>query len=175
MVMATHGAIVANVHMGPAVLPLTPDDITIAFLPSAHIAQRVVVEILPILSGHASLVRREPAQTTARNQGRAADVLPRPAARLGARLHQHPHRDPEEAGRRAEGLLRRAGPRARRRQVQARREAGSAAHPPAARLAHRVIFSKIRDRFGGRFASRPPAQPPLAPTSPNSTKPSACR
>src|SRR5580698_208912 len=51
MVMVTHGALVANIHMGPAVLPLTPDDITIAFLPSAHIAQRVVVEMLPILSG----------------------------------------------------------------------------------------------------------------------------
>ena len=53
MVMVTHGALVANVHMGPAVLPLTPDDITVAFLPSAHIAQRVVVELLPILSGAA--------------------------------------------------------------------------------------------------------------------------
>src|ERR1700733_13802837 len=53
MVMVTHGAIVSNILMGPAVLPLTPDDITIAFLTSAHIAQRVVVEILPILSGSA--------------------------------------------------------------------------------------------------------------------------
>jgi long-chain acyl-CoA synthetase len=51
MVMVTHGALVSNINMGPAVLPLTPDDITVAFLPSAHIAQRVVVELLPILSG----------------------------------------------------------------------------------------------------------------------------
>jgi long-chain acyl-CoA synthetase len=50
MVMVTHGAVLANVKMGPAVLPLTKDDITVAFLPSAHIAQRVVVEMLPILS-----------------------------------------------------------------------------------------------------------------------------
>jgi long-chain acyl-CoA synthetase len=53
MVMVTHGSLVANIDMGPAVLPLTPDDITVAFLPSAHIAQRVVVELLPILSGSA--------------------------------------------------------------------------------------------------------------------------
>jgi long-chain acyl-CoA synthetase len=33
------------------VLMLTPDDCTIAFLPSAHIAQRVVVELLPIPCG----------------------------------------------------------------------------------------------------------------------------
>jgi long-chain acyl-CoA synthetase len=50
MVMVTHGAVLANVNMGPHVLPLTRDDITVAFLPSAHIAQRVVVEMLPILS-----------------------------------------------------------------------------------------------------------------------------
>jgi long-chain acyl-CoA synthetase len=54
MVMVTQGALVENVKMGPAVLPLNVDDITIAFLPSAHIAQRVVVEILPILSGSAT-------------------------------------------------------------------------------------------------------------------------
>jgi long-chain acyl-CoA synthetase len=53
MVMVTHGAMLANIHMGPSVLPLRVDDITVAFLPSAHIAQRVVVEILPILSGTA--------------------------------------------------------------------------------------------------------------------------
>src|SRR5215831_14047573 len=50
-VMVTHGALTANIYMGPEVIALTPDDITIAFLPSAHIAQRVVVEMLPILSG----------------------------------------------------------------------------------------------------------------------------
>lgn len=53
MVMVKHGALIANLNAGPAVLPLTPDDITVAFLPSAHIAQRVVVELLPILSGSA--------------------------------------------------------------------------------------------------------------------------
>lgn len=51
MVMVTHGALLQNVHMGPYVLPMTTEDITIAFLPSAHIAQRVVLELLPILSG----------------------------------------------------------------------------------------------------------------------------
>jgi long-chain acyl-CoA synthetase len=35
----------------PFVLPLTPDDVTLAFLPSAHIAQRVVLELVPIRQG----------------------------------------------------------------------------------------------------------------------------
>jgi long-chain acyl-CoA synthetase len=51
MGLVTHHAIVRNIEMGPIVLPLSPEDTTIAFLPSAHIAQRVVVEYLPILEG----------------------------------------------------------------------------------------------------------------------------
>jgi long-chain acyl-CoA synthetase len=51
MVMVTHGALVSNIEMGPSALPLTSNDRTVAFLPSAHIAQRVVVELLPIVSG----------------------------------------------------------------------------------------------------------------------------
>ncbi len=51
MAMVAHRAICANIAMGPAALPLGPEDSTIAFLPSAHIAQRVVVEFLPIPAG----------------------------------------------------------------------------------------------------------------------------
>ncbi len=50
-VLVTQGALTDNIKMGPAVIPLTPDDITVAFLPSAHIAQRVVVELLPMFTG----------------------------------------------------------------------------------------------------------------------------
>jgi len=51
MALVTHSAIVSNIDMGPAVLPMGPEDATIAFLPSAHIAQRVVIEFLPIRCG----------------------------------------------------------------------------------------------------------------------------
>ena len=51
MAMVTHQSIVANLDMGPAVLPLGPHDRTVAFLPSAHIAQRVVIEFLPMRCG----------------------------------------------------------------------------------------------------------------------------
>ncbi|MGA3205278.1 MAG: AMP-binding protein [Bryobacteraceae bacterium] len=53
MGLVSHRALVANMDMGPAVFPLSPEDSTIAFLPSAHIAQRVVVELLPIREGGA--------------------------------------------------------------------------------------------------------------------------
>ena len=51
MALITHQAIVSNLDMGPFVLPLGPGDSTVAFLPSAHIAQRVVIELLPIRLG----------------------------------------------------------------------------------------------------------------------------
>jgi long-chain acyl-CoA synthetase len=51
MALVTHGSVVANLDMGPYVLPLGPEDSTVAFLPSAHIAQRVVIEFLPIRGG----------------------------------------------------------------------------------------------------------------------------
>jgi long-chain acyl-CoA synthetase len=51
MGLVTHQALVANMDHAPSVLPITPDDVTIAFLPCAHIAQRVVMEMVPIRQG----------------------------------------------------------------------------------------------------------------------------
>src|SRR5580693_2745051 len=51
MGLVSHRALVANMDMSPTAFPLSPEDCTIAFLPSAHIAQRVVVELLPIREG----------------------------------------------------------------------------------------------------------------------------
>jgi long-chain acyl-CoA synthetase len=51
MVMVTHRALVSNIDMAPVALPVGPQDRTLAFLPSAHIAQRVVLELLPIRCG----------------------------------------------------------------------------------------------------------------------------
>jgi long-chain acyl-CoA synthetase len=51
MAIVTHGAIVANLDMGPEALPIGPDDRTVAWLPSAHIAQRIAIELLPVRTG----------------------------------------------------------------------------------------------------------------------------
>src|ERR1700722_2344989 len=51
MGLVSHRALVANMDMAPTALPLTPEDVTIAFLPSAHIAQRVVVQLVPVRQG----------------------------------------------------------------------------------------------------------------------------
>ena len=51
MAMVTHQSVVANLDMGPQALPVGPEDRTVAWLPSAHIAQRVVVELFPVRCG----------------------------------------------------------------------------------------------------------------------------
>lgn len=51
MGVVSHRALVTNLEMTPTVLPLSPDDCTIAFLPSAHMAQRMVAELLPLYTG----------------------------------------------------------------------------------------------------------------------------
>lgn len=51
MGIATQFAVTSNIEMGPKVLPLGPDDRTIVFLPSAHIAQRIVLQMVPIEMG----------------------------------------------------------------------------------------------------------------------------
>lgn len=51
MGLVTHNAILANCECGPPALPVGEDDCTLAFLPSAHITQRLVMELLMIRMG----------------------------------------------------------------------------------------------------------------------------
>ena len=140
---------------GPTVLPLTADDITIAFLPSAHIAQRVVVEILPILSGTAvsfaeSLLKLQHEIKAVRPTFFLAP--PRVWERVYTSIRTEILKKPAIAQKAFFAAL---GAGARRRQIQAdaarRCRFASASR---CKLAHRVIFSKIRDRFGGRLRDR---------------------
>ncbi len=151
MVMVTHGALVANVHMGPAVLPLTPDDITVAFLPSAHIAQRVVVELLPILSGAAvSFVENLLHLPAEFKNVRPTWFLapPRVWERIYTSVRTEINKKPRLAQKAffaALGL----GLAAARYKRQGKRVPLRIRLPLD--LAHRLIFAKIRERFGGRL------------------------
>ncbi|NWF83895.1 MAG: long-chain fatty acid--CoA ligase [Bryobacteraceae bacterium] len=51
MGLVTHNAIVANVDLGPKVIDLDDEDRSLAFLPSAHITQRLVMELLMLRMG----------------------------------------------------------------------------------------------------------------------------
>ncbi len=51
MGLVTHNAMLANCECGPPALPVNNDDCILAFLPSAHITQRLIVEILMLRMG----------------------------------------------------------------------------------------------------------------------------
>lgn len=151
MVMVAHEAIIANIHMGPEVLPLTPDDITIAFLPSAHIAQRVVVEILPMLSGSAvsfaeSLLKLQPEIKTVRPTFFLAP--PRVWERVYTSIRTEILKKPAIAQKAFFGALGLGLAAARHK--RAGKKIPLRIRLPL-QLAHRAIFSRIRERFGGRL------------------------
>jgi long-chain acyl-CoA synthetase len=151
MVMVTHGAVVANVHMGPAVLPLSVDDITIAFLPSAHIAQRVVVEILPILSGAAvsfaeSLLKLQPEIKAVRPTFFLAP--PRVWERVYTSIRTEILKKPAIARKAFFGAL---GLGLAAAKYTRKGEKVPLRIRVPLQLAHLIIFSKIHDRFGGRL------------------------
>ena len=129
-----------------------PEDATVAFLPSAHIAQRVVIELLPAAHRHAGHFRRKPAQAAAGHQGGAAHHPAGAAAHVGA------HSIPPCARKSASARRPFARPStARWGWALPRRATAAPGKPVPARirgplkLADLLFFRKIRSRFGGRL------------------------
>ena len=151
MVLVSHAALLANLETGPTVLPLKPDDVTVAFLPSAHIAQRVVVELLPIYFG---------AQTAFTD---SLMKLPQEIKHVRPTLFLAPPRMWERVYSTICTELRKKPAAVRKlfygavglgtAAARYRRE-GKTVPPHIAlplRLADRLVFRQIRARFGGRL------------------------
>jgi long-chain acyl-CoA synthetase len=137
--------------MGPEVLPLSPADSTIAFLPSAHIAQRVVIEFLPIRMGFPvwfseSLAKLPQEMKTIRPTFLLAP--PRVWERIFASIHAEVKKKSAAARRMFHGAVGLGA------EVSRLREEGKAV-PKTMQLmlkvADRLVFSKIRSRLGGRI------------------------
>jgi long-chain acyl-CoA synthetase len=150
MVMVTHGALISNVLMGPAVFDLSSSDITVAFLPSAHIAQRVVVELLPILSGAAVSF----AESLSKLPGELKSVQPtfllappRVWERVYTSIRTEILKKPPLLQKAFFGALG-LGLAAAKYKRMGKRVPWRIRWP--LQLAHKAIFSKIRERFGGR-------------------------
>lgn len=163
MGLTTHQALIANISMGPQVLPLTPDDVTLAFLPSAHIAQRVVIELLPLLSGaqvyFSEGLTKMPAEI---RRVRPTFLLapPRVWERVYASISAEIRKRPRLARAiyySALGLALRAG-RMRQQGQQPPAWMQRALH-----VADRLVFAKIRERLGGRIRVAASGAAPLSP------------
>ena len=157
MALVTHQAIVANLDMGPAVLPLGPQDSTVAFLPSAHIAQRVVIELLPMRCGmpvtFAESLMKLP-QDIRKVRPTILLAPPRMWERIYSTICTELRKRP---ARRPQGLLRRARRwRWRPRATAAKASPSRCASAARCKVADRLMFRKVRGAF-----RRPPSQWPL--------------
>jgi len=146
-----HGALIANLNAGPAVLPLTPDDITVAFLPSAHIAQRVVVELLPILSGSAVSFTENLAKLPGELKAVKPTFFlapPRVWERIYTTIRTEVKKRPAVA-RQAFAAALALGLAAARYKRAGKAVPWRIAAP--LHLANKLVFAKVRERFGGRL------------------------
>jgi long-chain acyl-CoA synthetase len=151
MSLTSHAAVLSNIDQGPAVLPIGPSDSTLVFLPSAHIAQRIVLELVPMrmgtpvwfseslskLAGELKTIRPTfllaPPRVWERIYANICnEVRKRPAvsrkifyAALGLGMEAHQHR---MAGKPVPGWIARS-----------------------LKIADRFVFSKVRERLGGRL------------------------
>ena len=151
MVLVTHQALIANLETGPVVLPLTPDDITVAFLPSAHIAQRVVCELLPIYFG-AQVAFTDSLMKLPQEIKHVRPTLflapPRMWERVYSTICTEVRKKPAPMRKLFYGAVGLGTTAAQYRR------AGKTVPPHIAaplRLADRLVFRKIRERFGGRL------------------------
>lgn len=150
MALVTHHSIVSNIDMGPAVLPLGPQDATIAFLPSAHIAQRVVMEFLMLRCGTPVHFSESLLRLPQEIRGVRPTILlapPRMWERIYSSICTELRKRPAPLRKAFYGALGMALAAARYR------EAGKPV-PLRLRLplklADAAMFRKIRQRFGGR-------------------------
>ncbi len=151
MGLTSHAAILANIDMGPVVLPIGPDDSTVVFLPSAHIAQRIVLELVPMRMGtpvwfSESLAKLPGELRTVRPTFFLAP--PRVWERMYATICNEAGRRSTMARKLFYGALG-LGMEAHRLKLAGRPLQGWM--QTALKLADRAVFSKVKARLGGRL------------------------
>jgi long-chain acyl-CoA synthetase len=162
MGVVSHRALVTNLDMTPAVLPLTSDDCTIAFLPSAHMAQRMVAELLPVLTG--TTVWFSEGLSKLPHELRAI----RPTLFLSPpRLWERIHASIVAEIKKKPAVLRKLfyfGLGLGNKAARLRREGRPVPFAIRAplRLLDKIMFSKIRERLGGRLRAPVSGSAPLS-------------
>ncbi|HTS47618.1 MAG TPA: long-chain fatty acid--CoA ligase [Bryobacteraceae bacterium] len=163
MGLVTHGALLANVDMGPPVLRLTPADSTIGFLPSAHIAQRVVIELLPIGMGLPVWFSEGLAKLPNEIKTIRPTFLLAPP-RVWERVFASINAEIKKRGRISQKMFH--GAVGLGAEVNRLRAAGKKVPKwmqTSLKAADRLVFSKIRARLGGRLRIAASGAAPLGP------------
>ena len=151
MGLTSHAAIIANIDMGPAVLPIGLMDSTIVFLPSAHITQRIALELLPMRMGtpvhFSESLSRLPSELRAI---RPTFFLapPRVWERMYATILSEVKKRPLIARKLFHGAL---GLGSEATRLQREGKAIPAWMSRALKIANKLVFQKVRERLGGRL------------------------
>lgn len=151
MGVVSHAAILANLDMAPGSFPIGPDDSTVVFLPSAHIAQRIVLELIPLRMGTPVYFSESLARLP--NDLRAIKPTiflapPRVWERMYATISNEIKKKPLIARKLFHGALGLGLEAARYKQEGKPLPAWM---KRALKLAEKVVFSKIKERLGGRI------------------------
>jgi len=151
MALVSHRALAANASLGPEVLNAGPEDSTLAFLPSAHIIQRLVIELIMVYCGvpvwfSEGLLRLPHELITVRPTLFAAP--PRVWERVYKTVRMEIDRRPEPLRRLANAALE-AG--LRRVDLRAAGQRVPLWLTLVCGFADRLVYRKIRGRFGGRL------------------------
>ncbi|MDX2149804.1 MAG: AMP-binding protein [Bryobacteraceae bacterium] len=151
MGLVKHSAIIANAAMAPPVLEIGPKDATLAFLPSAHITQRLVMELLMVYMGVP--VHFSEGLTKMPNELRAVRPTffvapPRVWERVYASVTTEIRRKPAPLRKLVYMAIGLGSEAARYRQ---RGEAVPGWLKAALKPFNRIVFDKIRARLGGRL------------------------
>lgn len=162
MVEVSHGAITVNVDMANLVLDFGPKDRALAFLPSAHIAQRLGVQMLPIRLGmpiyFSESLSRLPLEL---RSVRPTFFLAPP--RLWERIYSSIRTEVQKKGGLARKLFYMAvGLGAEAAAYRQRKEAVPLRISGPLKLFDKLVFQKIRDRFGGQMRMPISGAAPLA-------------
>jgi len=161
MGLSSHAAVLANLDMGPIVLPMQPEDSMLVFLPSAHIAQRIVSELVPMRMGTPVWFSESLARLPSELKSIRPTVFlapPRVWEKMYTTVLSELKKRPALAKKIFDGALGLGAEAAKRRQ---------AGKPlpgwmkPMLKVADKLVFSKVRERLGGRIRVAPCGAAPL--------------
>jgi long-chain acyl-CoA synthetase len=151
MGVVSHAAIIANLDMAPTCFPIGPQDSTVVFLPSAHIAQRIVLELIPMRMGTPVYF----SESLARLPGDLKAIRPtmflappRVWERMYATITTELKKRPLIARKLFHGAL---GLGAEAARLQQEGKPLPAWMSRMLKIAEKIVFSKVKERLGGRL------------------------
>lgn len=151
MVLTSHTAVLANLDMAPSSLPIGPEDSTLVFLPSAHIAQRIVLELVPMRMGTPVWFSESLARLPAELKSVRPTIFlapPRVWERMYATIQTEVKKRPAVARKMFYGAL---GLGMKAAEYKAAGKPLPIWMKRLLKTADRLVFSKVRDRLGGRI------------------------